>query len=139
MKNNLIHILIVISLVVLATVLLSTTSSGSGYTKYIVTGTVRCCNNGNHYVLNNSGHLPTNMSATSSGKNIVVRYPTAEKVGSLLVVTDETLASKGWDLGASVGKSSSGIRCYRNGLRQDCRKMGQWPLSNVWVYGVMYR
>lgn len=48
-----------------------------------------------------------------NGSWLDLEYPTANKVITLLAVPDETLASKGIFIGASVGTSVATLRCYQ--------------------------
>ena len=83
----------------------------------IVAGVIRNSGNGWEFIINNTHQGDLNCASVSTNENgeIVINYPdiNAKKVISLLLATDETFASLGYIVGASVGTSSCNVKVYK--------------------------
>lgn len=79
----------------------------------VIAGTIR--NTGTGWeVLNDTGHRPTGVTGvTVTSTAIVVSFASTLKVVSFVCGPDETYASRGLRVGASVGLSSANVMCYQ--------------------------
>lgn len=112
-------------------VLLFSGSAFAGTVRHIG-GVIRCTDAATCDLIRRANHVPLGITSVAvDGESIVIRYPRANGVISLVVGVDETLAQAGVICGASVGLAYSVIRC--NVPVVDLAVPG----ANIWVTGMM--
>ena len=97
------------------------------------------------FALEDEAHAPLNVKAVyNDASSITVEFAVAgTKVRSLIVAPDDTLASAGFSVGASVGLTSAKIDLGRSGLFGTHRVSPMWvstknyKLSNLWLFGLL--
>lgn len=104
-------------------------------------GTIR--NSGGTWsVISDSEHEPKNVTSvtvvngSSSSGWVEVGFPLSTKVGTFLVVPDETCARAGIIAGASVGMDKAVIYFSQNGSPISPNSISNTN-ANFWFYGVM--
>lgn len=120
-----------------------TMAQSNGENSFEIIGTIRNTGTG-WFAINDTGHQPLNIADVKTingdsihGYVIVTFNKTANKIGTLLIVPDETYAQTGIIAGASVNMNEARIKFGKNGIARSPNSVSsQW--GNFWIYGKMF-
>ena len=107
-----------------------------------VAGTIRRVDENGWFVLNDKNHAPINIDKIEVvGKNILIHYTfTASTIHSFIVTPDETLASRGFFVGAAVHRDYAAItlsRVKKNGIVELVDPaVIRYKYGNIWIHGL---
>ena len=104
---------------------------------YSITGGVIRNTSDSWFLINNSGHEPINISSVETTDiSVILHYKKFNKVVSFNVTPDETMASEGYTMGASVGLDKTIISIYDSGKKLVNPKTYRNKDGNIWVNGI---
>lgn len=102
----------------------------------MIAGTIR--NSGSGWeVLIDKTHSSKNINDVRTEKNrIVIEYDELKTIHTLVATPDETLASEGYSIGASVGTTETWIYIYD--ISGNTVPPGDYidDTANIWIYGL---
>lgn len=102
-----------------------------------IAGTIRPDKSGNWNVLNNADHRPIGISGVST-TNYHIRiehHVGANKVITVVITPDETMALEGYRVGVSAGLDFSIIQIYDKDNNPVNPKSYTNQSGNIWIYG----
>lgn len=101
----------------------------------IIGGVIRNVGDG-WYLIQDESHETIGIDSISQDdKAITIYYKDKQKVNSIAVTVDETMASEGYTVGASVGVNKTLIYLYKDGKSIKPSDYNN-VLGNVWIQGV---
>ncbi|MFF1902634.1 hypothetical protein [Kitasatospora sp. NPDC058218] len=101
-------------------------------------GVLRQDRPGSGWYLVGGAHLVLNLQVSHADhEQIVLRFPPARRVVSVLCGPDETYAPLGYTCGASVSLDRVTVRLGRNGRRADPTTTSAGPYANFWLLGLV--
>ncbi len=106
----------------------------------IIAGVIRPDINGNWYILSNPTHSSIGLSSVSQTETYIqVNHAyKCSKVISSAITEDETLASKDYHLGASVGLRNTFVYLYDSQNNLVNPKNITYSASNIWFFVICY-
>ncbi|MGV9267983.1 hypothetical protein ACWDRR_25355 [Kitasatospora sp. NPDC003701] len=101
-------------------------------------GVLRQDRPGTGWYLVGGAHLVLNLQVSyADHEQIVLRFPPARRVVSVLCGPDETYAPLGYSCGASVSLDRVTVRLGRNGRPADPTATSAGPYANFWLLGLV--
>ncbi|MFE2727933.1 hypothetical protein [Kitasatospora sp. NPDC059327] len=101
-------------------------------------GVLRQDRPGTGWYLVGGAHLVLNLQVSyADHEQIVLRFPPARRVVSVLCGPDETYAPLGFSCGASVSLDRVTVRLGRNGRPVDPTATSAGPYANFWLLGLV--
>ncbi|MFB6891463.1 hypothetical protein ACFCX4_19405 [Kitasatospora sp. NPDC056327] len=104
----------------------------------LLAGVLRQDRPGSGWYLVGGAHLVLNLTVESADhERIVLRFPPARRVVSVLCGPDETYAPLGYSCGASVSLDAVTVRLGRGGRPADPLATAAGPYANFWLLGLV--
>ncbi|MFD5922623.1 hypothetical protein ACFVYP_38650 [Kitasatospora sp. NPDC058201] len=106
----------------------------------VLAGVLRQDRPGSGWYLVGGAHLALGLQVVSADhEQIVLRFPPARRVVSVLCGPDETYAPQGFTCGASVSLDRVTVRLGRNGRPADPAVTSAGEYANFWLLGLVER
>ncbi|WP_380282801.1 hypothetical protein [Kitasatospora purpeofusca] len=104
----------------------------------LLAGVLRQDRPGSGWYLVGGAHLVLNLAVASADhQQIVLRFPPARRVVSVLCGPDETYSPLGYTCGASVSLDAVTVRLGRGGRLADPMSTAAGPYANFWLLGLV--
>ena len=102
----------------------------------LVAGVIRNSGDGWSLIQDNDHETIGIKEVSQDNEKIIVKYDEQTKVNATTVTVDETMASEGYTVGASVGKSETWILIFdKEGKRINPSDYNN-DIGNIWIQGV---
>lgn len=102
----------------------------------VVAGVIRNEGNGWSLIQDNNHETIGIKEITQDQEKVIVSYNDKEKVNSIAVTVDETMAAEGYSVGASVGVSETWIFIYDKDGNKINPSDYENSTGNIWIQGI---